>query len=152
MIVPDLNLLLYAHDSLSPHHAQANRWWSDCLSQTEPVGLSHGVVLGFLRLSTRAPVFQQPLSIGEAAELVRSWVACSNVQIILPSDGHLDRVLDLLQQLGAAGNLVADAHLAALAIEYDAVLHTTDADFVRFPGLRWFNPLTGLSTGKLRRQ
>jgi predicted nucleic acid-binding protein len=73
------------------------------------------------------------------------------VQIIQPGDGHTDRVLDLLQQAGVGGNLVTDAQLAALAIEHHAVLHTADTDFLRFPGVRWFNPITGMGSDKLRR-
>jgi toxin-antitoxin system PIN domain toxin len=151
MIIPDLNLLIYAHDTLSPCHAAAKRWWADSLSQSEPVGLPHLVVFGFIRISTRSQIFRQPLTLTEAGDLVRSWLAQPNVQMVQPADGHLDRVMDLLDQIGTAGNLVTDAQLAALAIEHHAVLHTTDTDFVRFPGLQWFNPITGLGSESLRK-
>ena len=79
----------------------------------------------------------------EAAGHVRSWFAQPCVQALPPGAGHVQEVFNLLETIGAAGNLVTDAQLAALAIEYGAVLHTADTDFLRFPGLRWFNPLTG---------
>lgn len=88
----------------------------------------------------------------QAAGHIRSWLAQPNVELILPGDGHTERVLDLLQQTGTAGNLVTDAQLAALAIEQQAILHTADADFLRFPGVRWFNPITGIGSDKLRRR
>jgi hypothetical protein len=75
----------------------------------------------------------------------------TNIQILLPGDGHCDRMLDLRQQIGTAGNLVTDAQLAALAIEHHAVLHTADTDFLRFPGLRWHNPITGVGSETLRK-
>jgi len=93
-----------------------------------------------------------PLTVAQAAGHIRSWLAQPNVELILPGDGHTERVLDLLQQTGTAGNLVTDAQLAALAIEQQAILHTADADFLRFPGVRWFNPITGIGSDKLRRR
>jgi len=142
MIVPDVNLLLYAYDATSPFHAGAVSWWEACLSGTEPVGLPHVVVFGFLRVSTSARVFALPLTPAEAAGHVRAWLRQPCVQTIEPDNQHVDRVSSLVEGLGMAGNLVTDAQIAALAIEFDAVVHTTDADFIRFPGLRWLNPLT----------
>ena len=151
MIVPDVNLLLYAYNPTCAAHPKATRWWSDCLSGTEPVGLPHVVLFAFVRIATRREAFNPPLPVVAAAGHIRSWIAQPNVQIIQPGDGHTDRVLDLLQQAGVGGNLVTDAQLAALAIEHHAVLHTADTDFLRFPGVRWFNPITGMGSDKLRR-
>ena len=152
MIIPDVNLLLYAYHPAGPEHAKAAQWWSNCLSGAELVGLPQVVLFAFARIATRSVVFDPPLTVAQVAGHIRSWLAQPNVQLILPGDGHTERVLDLLQQTGTAGNLVTDAQLAALAIEQHAILHTADADFLRFPGVRWFNPITGIGNDKLRRR
>jgi toxin-antitoxin system PIN domain toxin len=151
MILPDINLLLYAYDSDSPFHSKAAGWWQGCLSGTEPVGLAQVVVFGFVRIGTNGRVFRNPMTALEAAGHVRSWQAQPVVQILEPRADHLAQVLDLFETLGTAGNLVTDAQLAALALEHAAVLHTADPDFLRFRGLRWFNPITGVSSRNLPR-
>jgi uncharacterized protein len=151
VIVPDINLLLYAYDAASPFHAKAVSWWKQCLSGTEPVGLLHVVVFGFLRVGTNARVFHKPLAPSEASSHIRSWFAQPVVQLLAPGADHTERVLTLLQSLGTGGNLVTDAQIAAAAIENEAILHTSDADFIRFPNLRWFNPISGMGTLSVRR-
>lgn len=153
MIVPDINLLLYAYDLASPFHTKAAAWWQACLSGSETVGLAPVVVFGFVRIGTNARVFRDPLTPTEAAEHVRSWQTQPVVQILEPQEDHIAKVLELLEALGAAGNLVTDAQIAALTLDHGAVLHTADSDFLRFRGLRWLNPITGaasrgLSTSK----
>ena len=149
MIVPDVNLLLYAYDASSRFHAAAAAWWRNCLSGSEPVGLPPVVVFGFVRIATSARVFEHPMTPGEAADHLRAWLAQPVVQVLEPRAGHIERVLTLLESLGAAGNLVTDAQIAALVLESDAVLHTTDTDFVRFASLRWLNPLTRITSRKV---
>ena len=151
MIIPDINLLLYAYDADSPFHAKASEWWQECLSGGEPVGLPPVVLFGFLRISTNARVFKNPMTPAEAAQHIRSWLVQPGVQVLEPRSDHLEPVLNSLEKLGTAGNLVTDAQIAALAIEHAATLHTNDTDFMRFAGLRWFNPLTGAASAKLRR-
>ena len=151
MIIPDINLLLYTYDTASPFHAKAAAWWQACLSGTEPVGLPQVVVFGFVRVGTNARVFQDPLTPAEATGHVRKWQEQPVVRLLESSPEHVERVLKLLESLGTAGNLVTDAQLAAIAIEYDAVLHTADADFVRFQNLRWLNPITGIGSKTLHR-
>jgi toxin-antitoxin system PIN domain toxin len=151
MIVPDINLLLYAYDAGSPFHSRAAAWWQRCLSGNEPVGLAQVAVFGFVRVGTNPRVFGNPFTPVEAAEHVRSWQAQPVVQILEPGSDHVANVLKLLETLGTAGNLVTDAQLAAVALEHGAVLHTADADFLRFRGLRWFNPITGVASRGLRR-
>lgn len=146
MIVPDINLLLYAYDAASPFHAKAAGWWQGCLSGEEPVGLPGVVAFGFLRVSTSARAFVHPLTPAEATRHLLSWLAQPAVRVLEPSPNHFEGVCKLLETLGTAGNLVTDAQIAALTIEKGAVLHTADADFIRFPGLRWFNPLSGTGT------
>lgn len=152
MIVPDINLLLYAYDSASPFHSKAAAWWQTCLSGSEPVGLAQVVVFGFMRIVTNGRVFKNPMTPNEAADYVRSWQSQPVVQILEPRADHVGQVLKLLETLGTAGNLVTDAQIAALAIEHAAVLHTADADFLRFRGLRWFNPITGVASRGLARR
>ena len=138
MIVPDVNLLVYAHDATSRRHDAARAWWETLLSGTTSVGLPWNAILGFIRVTTHGRILQNPLDVGGACSRVRSWIARPQAILIHPGDRHADILFDLL---GVAGNLTTDAHLAALAIEHQAELHSTDADMARFPGLRWKNPL-----------
>ena len=151
MIVPDINLLLYTYDAASPFHAKASAWWEECLSGSETVGLPPVVLFGFMRISTNTRVFKNPMTPAEASQHVRSWLAQPVVQILEPPIDHIEHVLKLLETLGTAGNFVTDAQLAALAIDHGAVLHTADSDFLRFRGLRWFNPITGMASRGLSR-
>lgn len=136
VIVPDANLLLYAYDAESPFHAAAHEWWAGCLSGREPVGLTHAVLFAFLRVSTSARIYEHPLTLNEASDHLRRWLDRAVTRMLVPEDGHAERVLELLQAAGSAGgNLVTDAQIAALALAYKAEVHTADRDFERFPGL-----------------
>ena len=141
MIVPDVNLLIYAADSSSPHHAPAARWWTGALNGAVVVGLPWSTILAFVRLITSPRVFVQPLNSGQALDAVQNWMSRPHVVALEATQRHLALVRGLLEGVGTAGNLVSDAHLAALAIEHGATLHSADADFSRFPGLKWVNPL-----------
>lgn len=141
MIIPDVNLLIYAHDAASPFHQKAVNWWQDCLSGSQPVGLPAVVVFGFVRLITSVRVFNNPMTPSEAADHVRSWLEQPNTQILAPGENHVAKVLQRLELLGMAGNLTTDAQIAELAIEYNAVIHTNDTDFARFEKVPCFNPL-----------
>jgi uncharacterized protein len=151
VIVPDINLLLYAYDAGSPFHAKAAAWWAECLSGTEQVGLPQVVLFGFIRVGTSPHVFRQPMTPGEAAGHIRSWLAQPPAQVLDSGPDHVERVLERLEGAGTAGNLVTDAQIAALAIEHSAVVHTTDTDFVRFADVRWFNPIARTGSRSLRR-
>lgn len=141
MKIPDANLLLYAVDGASPRHAAARRWLEDRLSGTETVGFAWVVLLAFLRLGTNPRVFRDPLHPREALDLIEEWLAQPCAAVVEPTDRHPAILRELLEPLGTAGNLTTDAHLAALAIEHGAELCSSDADFSRFPGLRWTDPL-----------
>ena len=141
MKVVDANLLLYAIDRRSPRHRAARSWLESQLSGEEPVAFAWIVLLAFARLSTNPVVFERPLSPDRAFDVVDRWLAQPCAVIVHPGDRHTAVVRHLLKPLGTAGNLVNDAHLAALAIEHGAELHSCDADFSRFSGLRWINPL-----------
>ena len=140
MIVPDVNLLVHAYNSESRVHAAARAWWEERLNDSRPVGLAWVTALGFVRLTTHRQILARPLLVSTACAHVRSWLAQPCVTVIHPGTRHADVLFGLLETLGTAGNLTTDAHLAALCIEHQAELHSTDADFARFPGLRWRNP------------
>lgn len=141
MKVPDLNLLIYAVDRSSHAHPPAVRWWNGLLSGTETVALSWAVLLGFLRLTTSPRIMHAPLMADEALDYIERWLALPVTTVIDPTPRHASVLRDLLSPIGTAGNLVSDAHLAALAIEHGAELCSADHDFGRFPGLRWVNPI-----------
>lgn len=141
MILPDINLLLYAHNTEDPRHLAAREWWDGRLAGPEGVGMAWCVILGFIRLSTHPRVFVSPFHPHEALERVAEWLSLPHFFIIHPATGHLRQLEILFRQTGTAGNLTTDAHLAALAIERGLILQTTDADFARFPGLKWENPI-----------
>jgi toxin-antitoxin system PIN domain toxin len=139
--LPDLNLLLYAVDEASPHHDRAKRWLESTLSGTEQVGLAWSVLLGFVRISTNPVAFSQPLTAGDALDFVDAWLAQPVATVVHPTSQHATVLRRILEPLGTAGNLTTDAHLATLAIEHGAELLSRDADFSRFEGLRWRDPL-----------
>jgi toxin-antitoxin system PIN domain toxin len=143
MRLPDVNLLLYAVNRRSPRHARAKAWLERRLSGTEPMAFTWSTVNGFVRLTTKAVAFPVPLSQAQAFDVVEGWLARPNAVIVDPTDRHLGLMRQLLEPLGVAGNLVTDAHLAALAIEHGAILESSDHDFGRFAGLRWEDPLRG---------
>jgi toxin-antitoxin system PIN domain toxin len=141
MIVPDINLLVHAYNSESRVHAPARVWWEGLLNGTRPVGLAWVTMLGFIRIATHRQILASPLPPEAACASVRAWLMRPYVSVLHPGERHAEVLFGLLERLGAAGNLTTDAHLAALCIEHQAELHSTDADFARFPGLRWRNPV-----------
>jgi len=140
MILPDVNVLVHAHNADSAVHARARRWWSGCLAGSEGIGLAWAALLGFIRLTTNRRVVVQPLTVSEVMQQIASWLELPHVHLAHPPDTHFARLRAELERLGTAGNLTTDAHLAALAMERGYVLYSTDTDFARFPGLRWINP------------
>lgn len=141
MTLIDANILLYAYDANSTRHAAARKWLQETFSKDEPVRLPWVVILAFLRLTTQPSILARPLSLDEAASIVETWFSRPNIGIAAPTVRHWEVLKTLLQEGQAKGRMVTDAHLAALAIEYGAVLYTNDRDFTRFPGLKWANPL-----------
>ncbi|GAB4078509.1 TA system VapC family ribonuclease toxin [Nostocoides australiense] len=141
MIIPDVNILLYAHVDGFAKHAAARSWWEQALSGTEPVGVAPVVAFGFVRIATSARVLSEPMSIAAATGVVEGWLARPNVTA-LASDGRTLRLaLGLLKTAGTGGNLTTDAHIAAHALEHGAQVATNDTDFGRFPGVSTVNPL-----------
>lgn len=141
MILVDANLLIYAVDADSPHHAKARLWLEETLSGTTRVGLAWVVLLAFLRLTTHPAVMRRPLAVESAMGYVDGWLGQPFVELVGPGEKHWPLLRTLLAATGAAGNLTSDAHLAALSLENGAEIYSTDRDFGRFPGVRHLNPL-----------
>ena len=141
MIIPDVNLLVYAHNRAAVGHERARAWWEDLVDREQPIGLAWAVMLGFVRLVTHPSVLVRPLAPVAALGHVRRWLDQESVRIVEAGPRHMDLLRALFQSTGVAGSLTTDTHLAALAIEHQAELHSNDADFARFPGLRWRNPI-----------
>jgi hypothetical protein len=141
VILVDANLLVYAHVESLPGNRRARLWLDDTLNGAAPVGLPWQSLLAFLRLVTNPRVFDRPESVGEAWRQVLAWLACDTVWVPQPTERHAEVFGTLLEDPGVHGNLIPDAHLAALALEHGLLLCSADGDFARFPGLRWLNPL-----------
>jgi toxin-antitoxin system PIN domain toxin len=143
MILVDANLLIYAVDRDAPHHKAARKWVEGAFSGSITVGLSWGVILAFLRLTTRPGILKRPMPPESALEFIDEWLSLPTVEIVVPGERHWPVFRNLLKTAGTAGNLTSDAHLAALALERGATVFSADADFGRFPGLLHVNPLRG---------
>lgn len=141
MIIPDVNMLVYAHNRTAIEHESAREWWEGLLNGEEQIGLAWIVVTGFLRLVTHPSTLNNPLRPASAIEIVVRWFELPHVSEVNPGSEHLKLLGRCLDAVGVCGNLVTDCHIAAIAMEYEAEVHSNDADFGRFPGLLWRNPL-----------
>ena len=141
MIVLDANVLLYAYDSNSDKHAKARAWVEEVFSGASPVGLPWQTMSAFMRIVTNPRLTGKRFTPVEAVEIVDQWVKQPNVRLLGPGDNHWSLLRQMIVDGQVRGPLITDAQLAALTIEYGGVLHTTDRDFSRFPGLRWTNPI-----------
>ncbi|MBU4459523.1 MAG: type II toxin-antitoxin system VapC family toxin [Verrucomicrobia bacterium] len=140
MILPDVNVLVYAHRADTEGHARYRRWLEEALDGPSPVGMSDLVLAGVLRIVSHPKVFATPSPLAEGIAYVDQLRTHPNVRIVSPGERHWALFLDLCRRSGAKGNLVSDAYHAALAIESGCEWITTDRDFARFPGLRWRTP------------
>jgi len=141
LILVDANLLVYAANTAAPEHGQSRAWLDARLNATAPVGFPWPSLLAFVRLVSNPAVLSKPVSTARAWGQVNEWLSCDAAWIPAPSDAHAALVGRFLQLEWMTSRLVPDAHLAALAIEHGVVCCSTDADFTRFPGLKWENPL-----------
>lgn len=142
MLLPDVNVLIYAHrrDS-SDDHPRYAEWLTDLATGPEPFALSVLALCGLVRIVTNPRIFRDPSSLDRAFPFVAQLVQRPTARIVAPANDHLRIFEGLCRQSGASGKLVADAQHAAVAIEHGCTLVTTDSDFDRFPGLRWQHPL-----------
>jgi uncharacterized protein len=143
MIVPDVNLLLYAEIDAHPLHQRARRFWEDALNGSRPIGIAPACLFGFLRIATNRRVFTDPLPVEAAIDRARVWLARPHVVFLAAGTRHLDIAFRLLGALGAGGNLTTDVQIAAHAVEHNGEVYSNDHDFGRFEGVRWINPLSG---------
>jgi uncharacterized protein len=141
VILVDVNILIYAAITTSSQHEAAKQWFDDQLNGPAPVGLPWMTVLAYLRLVTNARICKPPVPMGTAWQRVSAWFSAVTVWVPEPTERHAEVLGRLLSQPGVHGDLVPDAHLAALAIEHGLTLCSTDGDFARFSGIRWMNPL-----------
>lgn len=141
MIVPDVNLLVFAHHKQSPYHEAASLWLEGLINGTESVGIPWSVSIAFVRLMANPRALATPISPSAALGRVKSWFQYAHIQPLDPGAEHLTHLQNILDAVGKSANLVPDAHIAALAIEHRAVLHSHDSDFGRIPGLQWYSPL-----------
>lgn len=141
MILPDLNLLLYAYNPHVPQHQRAAAWWLEVMTGEELIGLPNEICLGFVRIATHTRLGPAAVPLAKARAVVDGWLALPNARSLAPSADHFQRVMRLLEACRGAGALVSDASLAAHAIHHRATLCSNDSDFARFIGLDWHNPL-----------
>jgi len=136
----DANVLLYAVNRDAEHHETSRRWLDGALSGDAMVAFSWIVLLAFVRLSTKVGLFPSPLDIGGALDRVHSWTTAGPAVIVEPTLDHATILRRLLGGVGVGGNLVNDAHLAALAVEHRCAIVSYDNDFSRFEGITWEQP------------
>jgi toxin-antitoxin system PIN domain toxin len=141
MILVDTNLLLYAAVSSFSQHNQARGWLDGQLNGSTRVGLPWASLLAFVRIASNPRVFRRPTTVAHAWSRVTAWLDCTNAWVPEPAGGYREILHRFMTQVISSPKLVPDAYLAALAIEHGLILCSTDADFARFPGLRWQNPL-----------
>lgn len=141
MVLPDVNVLVYAHREETAHHDACRKWLEDVVNGDQAYGISDLVLSGFVRVVTHPRVFKRPSSIGDAlifAEQLRDQPSCVRIEA---GPRHWDIFKRLCSEAGVKGNLVPDAYLAAMAIESGCEWISTDQDFSRFKGLHWRSPL-----------
>ncbi len=141
MIVPDVNVLLYAYDTSAKQHVRSRDWLIHCLERSEQIGIAMSTIVAFYRLSTDHRIFRSPLTLEQAAEAIGALLAYDGVGIIHPTDRHLPILNRLVLASRATRDLIPDAHLAALALEHGGVIYTNDHDFDRFEEVRVEYPL-----------
>ncbi len=141
MILPDINLLLYAYNPQTPQHVRAATWWESVMGGEELIGLPDEVSLGFVRIATNPKLGEACVSLEKARAVIEDWLALPHLRVLVPGADHFAKVLDLTQRAMGRGPLISDATLAVYALENRATLHSNDTDFARFPELDWVNPL-----------
>lgn len=140
MNLVDANVLLYAVNTDAAQHERSRRWLDGALSGDDTVAFAWIALLAFVRLTTKAGLFPSPLTVEQAMDRVEAWLDAPPAVLVEPTPDHPRLVGSLLLPFGTGGNLVNDAHLAALAIEHRCGIVSFDSDFARFPGLRWQPP------------
>lgn len=141
MIIPDVNLLVYAYNSSAIHHKAARKWLEDALSGRETVGFPWAVIMGYIRLLSNPHIVQSPDRPEELIQTVKTWLELPSTRLVTPGHRHLEIAEKLYKTTGGTWKLTTDIHIAAVAIELDAAVYSNDIDFGRFRDLSWINPL-----------
>ncbi len=142
MLLPDVNVLVYAHrEDSTDDHGRYAEWVTRLATGPEPFALSVLALAGLARIATNARIFVRPSTLDEVFSFSAELLGRPTARLVTPGEDHLAIFEDLCRRSGASGKLVADAQHAAVAIEHGCTLVTTDSDFDRFPGLRWQHPL-----------
>jgi len=141
MILCDINVLVYAHRADAPDHETYRAWLETVINGSAAYGVSDLVLSGFLRVVTHPRVFDPPSRLEEALAFVEQVRQQPNAVLLVPGSRHWAIFTELCQAVGAKGNLIPDAFLAALAVESGSEWITTDRDYSRFPELKWRHPL-----------
>jgi uncharacterized protein len=142
MVLPDVNVLVYAHREDAPDHDRYREWVEGMVNRDEPYGMADLVLSGFIRVVTHPRVFSVPTPLESALEFVDQLRSASNCVPVAPGARHWEIFARLCRQGGAKGNQIPDAYLAALAIENGSDWITTDRGFARYRGLRWKHPFS----------
>lgn len=140
-MIVDANILLHSADSTSPHHQASIGWLESAFAGDERVGLPAQSLGSFLRIATHPRVTSSPLTTAQAQDFVDAWLHFDNAWVPPASARTMQVYAELARRHHITGNLVPDAQLAALAIEFGVAVASTDSDFARFPEIRWINPL-----------
>jgi toxin-antitoxin system PIN domain toxin len=141
MTLLDVNVLVNAVNTDSADHTRMKTWLEARLQSQDVVALPWAVLKGFVRITTSPRILSKPLHLDVALRVVEDWLNLPNVRVLQPTDRHMNSFGAMCRAANATGNLVTDAHLAALATEHGCELASSDTDFAKFPGLRWINPL-----------
>lgn len=142
MLLPDVNVLIYAHrEDSTPEHPAYASWLTGLATGPEPFALSVLTLASLVRIVTNPRIFRPASTLDEAFDFLGELTRRPNARIVAPGPQHMAILEDLCRRAGAAGKLAADAQHAAVAIEHGCTFVTTDADFDRFPDLRWRHPL-----------
>jgi uncharacterized protein len=142
MILPDLNLLLYAYNPHPQQHHKAAEWWNGAVNSEELIGIPNEICLGFVLIASNPRLGIAAVSVAEARAVVTSWLDLPQARILSPSANHFQQVMDLAEAAQIKGAVISDAVLAAFAIQHRATLYSSDTDFSKFRDLSWKNPLS----------
>lgn len=141
MMLPDINLLIYAHNSGSQHFVAANNWLSKQLCGSAMTYFCWETINGFVRISTNPSAMPSPLTLEQSFGIVEFWLDSPNSVLLRRTPRHLEILKDVAGSGNAIGKSYSDAILAAIAVEHNVTLATTDADFAKFTGLKCVDPL-----------
>jgi uncharacterized protein len=152
MYLVDANILVYSTDEDSEHHVAARDWLDErTAGAPRSVGLPWPSLLAFFRLVTNPRMYSPPATAADAWQRIEDWLSRPAAWIPVPGSRHHQVLGGIVRECRPAGNLVPDAHLAALALEHGLTVVSTDTDFARFPGVAWLNPVSAAVLRRLRR-